>query len=146
MNIDIYNALKEDLLDQLRKELQNEILIKLRNNLMTEMRNEFKTELRNEIRSEIRNELLGIKQFVPITKFRYDNINQYDSLYENVVAFNIFQTWYISHISEYETINIAFNKLITNEEFIEINSNGFIETKYLLWSVVRKPAVFRTFP
>lgn len=147
MDTDIYTELKADLLIELRKELgpelrrelQNEILIKLRHSVLTDLRNEFLTsmqnELRSEIRREIRNELLGIQQIVPITKFRYNNPDQYDILYENMVAFNIFQMWYICHNTDYESINIAFNTLIKNEDFIEIHSNGFVETKKFLWSV-----------
>jgi hypothetical protein len=149
MDTDIYTDLKTDLLielrkeigPQLRRELQNEILVKLRHSVLTDLRNEFLTSMRNEIRSEIRNEirneLLGIKQIVPITKFRYNNPDQYDILYENMVAFNIFQMWYICHNTDYESINSAFKTLIKNEDFIEIHSNGFVETKKFLWSVDR---------
>lgn len=147
MNNDIYTELKADLLVELRKELgpelrrelQNEIMIKLRHSVLTDLRNEFLTsmrnEFRNEIRAEIRNEILGINQITPITKYRYDKSSQYDSLYENTVAFNIFQMWYIVHCLDYVSINAAFNILIQNEDFIEIHSNGFVETKKFLWSV-----------
>lgn len=143
MDTDIYSELKADLYKELgpelRRELHNEILVKLRHSVLTDLRNEFLTsmrnEIRNEIRSEIRNELLGIQQIVPITKFRYNNPDQYDILYENMVAFNIFQMWYICHNTDYESIIIAFKTLIKDENFIEIHSNGFVETSKFLWSV-----------
>lgn len=147
MDTDIYTELKADLYKelckeigpQLRRELHNEILVKLRHSVLTELRNEFLTSMRNEIRSEIRrevrNELLGIQQIVPITKFRYNNPDQYDILYENMVAFNIFQMWYICHNTDYESIITAFKTLIKDENFIEIHSNGFVETSKFLWSV-----------
>ena len=125
------NDLKNDILNILRAEFRNEIVTNIRNELRIEMRH----ELRNEIRNEIRNELKGIELFKPIVKFLYNDTLQYNNLHENEIAFNIFNAWYLAHMDNYESISDAFNKLIETHNFIEIHSNGLVETSKFVWAV-----------